>query len=250
MLAFTVAIAMIPLVAAVMATTVYLHRCRTHRSLELAPRTDWSFRLVIWMTTGIDVAEWVAVHRKHHAHTDVIGDPHSPLLEGLPQIEFGNVFYYAREARNKNTVEKFARDILDGQDWWDKHVFCHQKSGLALGIALLCLILGWWGLIAAAIHAMAYVFILTPAINGLCHYPHPLGYQHTAEPHARTTFNNFVVAVLTCGEGLHHNHHWHQHSARLAHTRLEVLADAGWWVIWVLEKAGLACNVKTLPLAG
>ena len=40
------------------------------------------FRFLTWITTGIRPRQWVAVHRKHHAFTDVEGDPHSPVLLG------------------------------------------------------------------------------------------------------------------------------------------------------------------------
>ena len=60
-------------------TTVYLHRTLSHRSLTLRKPADVGFRFVLWITTGIKPREWVAVHRKHHAFTDVPG--RSPLAQ-------------------------------------------------------------------------------------------------------------------------------------------------------------------------
>ena len=51
-------------------TTVYLHRSLTHKALTLRAPLAWFFRLTTWLTTGIRPRQWVAVHRKHHAHTD------------------------------------------------------------------------------------------------------------------------------------------------------------------------------------
>jgi hypothetical protein len=51
------------------------------------------------------------VHRKHHAFTDKEGDPHSPLLLGFWKVQLGNVFYYVREARNPETITRWAKDI-------------------------------------------------------------------------------------------------------------------------------------------
>src|SRR5688572_9689244 len=62
------------------ATSVYLHRALAHRSLVLPPVVDVIFRAVLWLTTGQQRQEWVAVHRKHHAFTDREGDPHSPRM--------------------------------------------------------------------------------------------------------------------------------------------------------------------------
>ncbi|MGA0356400.1 MAG: fatty acid desaturase, partial [Ilumatobacteraceae bacterium] len=59
-------------------TTVYLHRGIAHRAIRFRRPADVAFRVVLWLTTGIRVRQWVAVHRKHHAHTDTPDDPHSP----------------------------------------------------------------------------------------------------------------------------------------------------------------------------
>ena len=72
--------------------------------------------------------EWVAVHRKHHAFTDEEGDPHSPKIEGFWKVQLGNVYYYIREVKKTDVVERYARDIQDG--WWDTHVFNHGLLGL------------------------------------------------------------------------------------------------------------------------
>jgi len=48
--------------AAVIATSVYLHRGLAHRALRLHPLADWGFRFVLWFTTGQNRREWVAVH--------------------------------------------------------------------------------------------------------------------------------------------------------------------------------------------
>ena len=89
---------------AYMATTVYLHRALAHRALALRPVAAHGFRFVIWVTTGIRPRQWVAVHRKHHAFTDVEGDPHSPVLNGWVKVQLMNVAMYRREAHNPRTV--------------------------------------------------------------------------------------------------------------------------------------------------
>lgn len=227
--------------AAVLATTVYLHRCATHRALKLDPRVAWVFRLVVFLATGDRVVRWVSVHRKHHAHTDEHGDPHSPYLEGFWNIQLFNVFYYFREARQIDW-QKYAPDILRNEDRWDKYLFNYGNIGLALTTTGLCLLLGTKaGFTAMTLHFVSFVFVLLPLVNGLCHHRHPTGYQRTSAPHASTTYNNFLVALLTMGEGLHHNHHWQQRSAVFKRAWWE--PDAGWWFIRALEAVGLASAV-------
>ena len=83
---------------AVFSTTIFLHRSATHKAIELHPAVAFVFRLCLWITTGICTREWVAVHRKHHAFTEIEGDPHSPHLSGFWSVQLGNVFHYLKEA--------------------------------------------------------------------------------------------------------------------------------------------------------
>ena len=75
------------------------------------------------MTTGIRPRQWVAVHRKHHAFTDVDGDPHSPVLAGLRRVQLTNACSTARWPRTTATVARYARDLPP--DRWDRWLFDH-----------------------------------------------------------------------------------------------------------------------------
>jgi stearoyl-CoA desaturase (delta-9 desaturase) len=224
---------------AVFSTTIYLHRTVTHRAVVLHPFVEWVFRLAIWMTTGIVPREWVAVHRKHHAFTDEEGDPHSPKLEGFWKVQLGNVFYYARELKDPNLVPKYARDMKP--DAWDRVLFDHGSIGLIVGVAVLCLTVGvWWGLFAAALHAVMYVFVLSSSINGLCHYT---GYRNFAN----TATNIRLIAWLTGGEGLHNNHHGYPRSPKFSFRRGEI--DPAWPLIRLMTALKLARPYKTIEQA-
>ena len=134
---------------ATFSTTIYLHRCATHRALTLHPAMAWLFRFALWITTGLATKEWVAVHRKHHAFTDEESDSHSPRLHGFWPVQLGNVFYYVREARNPATLEKYAHDV--SVDRWDRVFFNHGFVGPVVGTVALCALIGvGWGLLAAA----------------------------------------------------------------------------------------------------
>jgi len=210
--------------ASVIATSIYLHRSLAHRSLAVHPVADLFFRVMLWLTTGQRRHEWVAVHRKHHTFTDRDGDPHSPQLLGLWRVQLLNVYYYAREARNLETIRKFAPDIE--QDWLDRHVFAWGWSGVVLGTALLSLALGLWtGLLAMALHAVMYVFVLAPIINGLGHW-------HGAQNFDNTAYNWRFLAWITGGESLHNNHHAHPRAPKFSVRASEF--DPSWPVIRVL----------------
>lgn len=229
-------VSVLVLQAAVFSTTIYLHRAATHRALALHPAVAWVFRFILWITTGMVAKEWVAVHRKHHAFTEEEGDPHSPHLEGFWHVQLGNVFYYVKEAKNPETVEKYARDIKD--DGWDRYFFNYGAVGPLIGIVMLCLVLGlWWGLFAATFHAVMYVFVLSSSINGLCHH---VGYKNFDN----TATNIRFVALLTGGEGLHNNHHGFPRSPKFSFKPSEI--DPAWLVIKLLILFGLAHPQKTI----
>jgi stearoyl-CoA desaturase (delta-9 desaturase) len=221
---------------AVFSTTIYLHRTATHKALSVHPAVEWMFKFALWLTTGILTREWVAVHRKHHAFTDEEGDPHSPALEGFWKVQLGNVFYYIREVRKTDVVERYARDIKDG--WWDRHLFRYGMLGLVLGTTALCVVLGvGWGLLAAAVHAIVYVFVLSSSINGLCHH---VGYKNFDN----TATNIRFIALLTGGEGLHNNHHGYPRSPKFSVRATEI--DPAWPVIKLLVAFRLARPYKTI----
>ena len=62
--------------------TIFLHRHQAHRAIHLHPLASHCFRFWLWLTTGIVTREWVAIHRKHHARVETVGDPHSPRQIG------------------------------------------------------------------------------------------------------------------------------------------------------------------------
>ena len=232
-------VAFVVIQVAVFSTTIFLHRTATHRALELHPAAEVLFRAALWITTGITTREWVAVHRKHHAFTDEVGDPHSPHLAGFWSVQLGNVFHYARSARQPEILEKFAHDIKD--DWWERTFFRYTLVGPALGVVGLCAVMGiGWGLLAATLHGVIYVFVLSSSINGLCHY---YGYKNFEN----TAMNIRVIALLTGGEGLHNNHHGYPRSPKFSLTATEI--DPAWPVIWLLIKCRLAKPYKTIKQA-
>ena len=218
---------LVPLIAilvtqtAVMATSIYLHRALAHRSLALHPLADLFFRALLWLTTGQRRQEWVAVHRKHHTFTDREGDPHSPRLLGFWKVQIFNVFYYVKEARNRETVSKFAPDL--SEDGWDRAIFSWGWTGLGVGTTLLCLALGpWAGIITMLGHWVLYVFVLAPLINGLGHW-------RGAQNFVNTAYNSRVLAWFTGGESLHNNHHAYPRAPKFSVGRFEF--DPSWVVI-------------------
>ena len=234
----------IPLVAlaltqvAVLATSIYLHRAMAHRSVRLHPVADVAFRAVLWLTTGQSRQQWVAVHRKHHTFTDRDGDPHSPRLLGFWRVQLFNVAYYMREARNTETLDTFAPDLRP--DRLDRLVFARGVLGLAVGLGLLCGLIGLWpGLAAGVLHTILYVFVAAPLINALGHWRGTKNFDNTA-------YNWRLLTWVTGGESLHNNHHAHPRSAKFSVRRSEF--DPSWVIIRALAAVGLLA-IQDAPVA-
>jgi stearoyl-CoA desaturase (delta-9 desaturase) len=221
---------LVPLVAvalsqvAVIATSIYLHRGLAHRSLTIHPVLDVFFRTILWITTGQKRQQWVAVHRKHHTFTDKVGDPHSPRVLGFWKVQLGNVYYYVREASNPETIEKFAPDLPE--DRLDRALFSWGWLGVGIGVAALVAVLGLWpGIIAGIVHAVIYVFVLAPLINGLGHW-------HGGQNFDNTAYNWRTISWFTGGEALHNNHHAYPRAPKFSVRRFEF--DPSWPVIRAL----------------
>jgi len=212
---------------AILLTTLWLHRALAHRALTVRPWLTNVFRVLIWITTGLRPRQWVAVHRLHHAYTDVEGDPHSPVLLGTTYVQVANVALYRRAANNPDIVARYAKDLP--ADRWDRVLFDHALLGLSIGIGILVLLLGVVpGLMAAAIHTVSYL-ALSGAINAL-------GHAIGKRPNPNTATNLQWLALITAGEGLHNNHHAVPTSPRLAMARREI--DPAWWVIRTFQRFG------------
>ncbi len=216
-------------------TTIYLHRCVTHRGVELHPLVRNFMHLELSLFTGIVPREWAAVHRKHHHFSDKEGDPHSPYILGLWHVLLGNFWYYRKEKSDKAMIRKYTPDYKP--DAIDRIPLIHY--GVLGGLGIFMLMFGWkWGLAAWFVHVVGYIF-LNSMINSLCHW---IGYRNYDNKATNLTW----VAMLTAGEGLHNNHHAYPSSALFALKGREF--DPAWLLIRLLEMLHLA-HVRPEPVA-
>lgn len=221
---------------ATLCTTVFLHRALTHRAVKLHPAVEWLNRLIIWTMTGIIPREWAAIHRKHHKFSDLPGDPHSPYVHGFWNIQFKNVHYYRMEARDKEMIAKYTKDMVD--DKWER-LFRRTELGLVLyAIGMMVVLTPIVGLVAALLQFGLYIW-LNASVNGAAHW---IGYQN----YANSARNLWLLAIFTAGEGLHNNHHEFPGSPRFSQKKWEI--DIGWWVISTLRRLGLAEPVQSAGL--
>lgn len=220
------------------AVTLYLHRYQTHRALVLHPIVSHFFRFWLWLTTGMVTAEWVAIHRKHHASTDVAGDPHSPKMLGIKKVFWQGAELYKEAAKDQEMIKKYSHGTP--QDWLENNIYKpYSSKGIILMLLLNLLFLGIPGLTVWAIQMLWIPVHAAGVINGIGHH---WGYRNFECPDAAK--NIIPWGFWIGGEELHNNHHTFASSAKFSVKWWEF--DLGWFYIRCLSFLKLA-KIKKLP---
>jgi stearoyl-CoA desaturase (delta-9 desaturase) len=230
--------------------TVGYHRMLTHRSFQTYKPLEYVWAFLGSMAVQGPVIAWVADHRKHHAHTDAEGDPHSPhvghgdgilgALRGLWYAHMGWLF----DAHGRADGEKYARDLVEdrGMTLMSRQFLSIVLIGLLIPAGLGYLLSG--GTLKGAITGLIWgglvrIFMLhhvTWSINSVCHF---FGRRRfDVEDHST---NVFWLALPSFGESWHHNHHAFPRSAVHGLKWWEV--DTSAMVIRAMKRLHLAWNV-------
>lgn len=230
-----VLVTLVMLQVSLMATTLYLHRDQAHRAIDLHPALRHFFRFWMWLTSGMVTREWVAVHRKHHALCEKVGDPHSPVVFGLKKVLLEGAELYRVDARNPDVVAKYGRGTPD--DWLERKLYSPLTWVGIYGLLTVNTILfGVIGITIFAIQMAAMPILSAGIINGL---GHARGYRNFESDDAAT--NLYPIALFIGGEELHNNHHAFPSSAKFSVRPWEF--DIGWMYITIFKALGL-CKVR------
>jgi stearoyl-CoA desaturase (Delta-9 desaturase) len=226
--------------------TIGYHRLLTHRSFRTAPWLERTFAVMGSLSVQGSVMDWVADHRKHHAHTDQEGDPHSPHvghgsgLGGLWHAHTG----WLLETQGQADWKKYAKDLYEDPAM---RTIGKRFPWLVLASLLIPTALGfvlhgftWEGALRGYIWGgLVRVFLLhhvTWSINSVCHY---FGSRRFDVEDKST--NVAWLAIPSLGESWHHNHHAFPRSAEHGLKRTEF--DVSALIIRGLERVGLAHDV-------
>jgi stearoyl-CoA desaturase (delta-9 desaturase) len=228
------------------------HRLLTHRG----------FTCPLWLEHGLSVLgaccwqgspmNWVAVHRMHHQHSDQPGDPHSPE-DSFFWSHMGWFLIYDPALYNPATYERYVRDLFQDRfyKWLERpRVWrtIHRTQWLAFlgGGSLVGALSTWspWGGLQLGLSWLVWgVFVRTVAVwhitwsvNSVTHL---WGYR-SFDTHDDSR-NNWLVGLVTNGEGWHNNHHAEPRCA--AHGQCWWELDVSYLTIRALELGGLASNV-------
>ena len=233
--------------------TVGFHRMLTHRSFRTHKPTEYLFAMIGSMAVQGSVIAWVADHRKHHAHTDVDGDPHSPHVghgDGLGGV-LGGLWHahtgWLLSEQGRADWKRYAPDLYEDQGMRriNRYFVPLVVLGLAIptlaGYLLTGTLLGAaTGLLWGGLVRVFFVHHVTWSVNSVCHF---LG-SRRFEVEDQST-NVFWLALPSLGESWHHNHHAFPRSAVHGLRRWEL--DPSALLIAAMEKVGLAWNVIRIP---
>jgi stearoyl-CoA desaturase (Delta-9 desaturase) len=229
--------------------TVGFHRMLTHRAFATHPATRYIFAILGSLSVQGPVIDWVADHRKHHAHTDEEGDPHSPhvghgsgvrgALRGLWHAHAGWLWRTHGQAR----AHKYARELIEdrGMRQINRRFPLIVLASLALpallGFALTGTLHGaFTGLVWGGFARIFLQHHITWSVNSVCHF---FGRRRFAVDDHST--NVFWLALPSLGESWHHNHHAFPRSA--AHGLRWWELDPSAALIALMRRLGLAWDV-------
>jgi stearoyl-CoA desaturase (delta-9 desaturase) len=222
--------------------TVGYHRMLTHRSFRAHPVVKLLLLILGSMAFEGPAMEWAATHTKHHARADREGDPHSPV-DGFFHAHLGWIFH-DRDADPR----VYCRHLLSDRivTFVSKTFLLWAILSLAIPFGVGWLVGGWalalTGLLWGGLVRMFLTHHVTWSVNSVCHTFGRREFETTDRSR-----NEWIVGLLAFGEGWHNNHHAFPRSA--FHGLHWWQLDVSSYVIWTLERLGLARNVYRIPAA-
>jgi stearoyl-CoA desaturase (delta-9 desaturase) len=226
--------------------TVGFHRLLTHRSFQTYRWLERIFAVLGSLSVEGSVLDWVADHRKHHAHADQEGDPHSPHIghgSGLRGLWHAHVGWLL-ETQGQADWKRYAAELYE-----DPAMRRINRAFplIALATILIPTVAGYVlsgftasgalrGLIWGGLVRIFLVHHITWSVNSVCHF---FGRRRFDVEDQST--NVGWLALLTLGESWHHNHHAFPRSAYHGLRRWEI--DPSGLLISAMQRLGLAWNV-------
>ncbi len=207
------------------------HRYFSHRAYDTSRTFQFVLAVLAQSTAQKSVLWWAANHRDHHLHSDTELDVHSPRRMGFLYSHVGWIFSRGQNTTNFSRVEDFAK--------YPELMWLHRlELAPPLALAVLCFALaGWPGLIVGFFWSTVAVYHGTFCINSLAHLVGRRRYITGDDSR-----NNWLLAIITMGEGWHNNHHAYQSSARQGFRWWEY--DPTFYLLKLLERIGLVWNLK------
>jgi stearoyl-CoA desaturase (Delta-9 desaturase) len=228
------------------AITGFYHRYFSHRTYQTSRAMQFVFAVVGNSSVQRGPLWWAAHHREHHQNSDLEDDPHSPIRRGFWWSHVG----WVTAKDNFTTRRERVRDLLKYPeliflDRFDTLVPLLMFAGVyglgallerfAPGLGTSGLQLLVWTVISTCV-----LFHATFTINSLAHLWGSRRFQTKDKSR-----NNWLLAVITLGEGWHNNHHHYQGAVRQGFKWWEY--DVTYYVLVVMKWLGLVWSLNPVP---
>jgi stearoyl-CoA desaturase (delta-9 desaturase) len=210
------------------------HRYFSHRAFATGRAFQFVLAVLAQSSAQKSVLWWAAKHRHHHIHSDTEQDVHSPRRKGFVYSHVGWIFDREHDQADLSKVADLTR--------WPELVWLKRFELLpAIALATVCLLVaGWSGLVVGFLWSTVLLYHATFCINSLAHVRGSKRYVTGDDSR-----NNWLLAILTLGEGWHNNHHAFQSSARQGFKWWEV--DVAFYLLKIMSWLGLIWDLKTPP---
>jgi len=221
--------------ASAMGITVGYHRLFSHKTF----RANRAIRFLLLFfgaaTFEQSALDWSCQHRDHHRYVDTDKDPYS-IKKGFFYAHIGWLVFWKHTFDYANVQDLQKDPLLMHQH---RHYILWAISAGILTPLLLGLLTGHLlgALLISVCLRLTLVYQSTFFINSICH----MFGTATYDIHA-TARDNFLIAFLTFGEGFHNFHHRFPGDYRNGVRWYQW--DPSKWLIWLLEKMGLATALK------
>ncbi len=209
------------------------HRYFSHKTYQTSRWFQFVLAFMAETSSQKGALWWAAHHRFHHKHSDEDIDLHSPK-RGFWYAHIGWIL----DSKNEETEYKLINDFARFPElmWLNKY-WVVPPVLFAVTIFLLG---GWSALVWGFVISTVLLWHGTFTINSLSHRWGNRRYETTD-----TSKNNFVLALVTLGEGWHNNHHHYQASTRNGFFWWEI--DITYYILVVFSWIGLVKNLRAVP---
>lgn len=214
--------------------TAGYHRYFSHRSFKTSRTFQFLLALLGTLALQKGVLWWASHHRQHHRASDREGDVHSPVRRGFWWAHMGWIIAPDYKATDWAGIRDFAG--FPELRWLNEH-WLLPFVGLC---AVVLLTLGFEYMVWGCFVSTILLWHATFSINSLAHK-----FGRRVYATADDSRNNFLLALLTHGEGWHNNHHFYAASARQGFRWYEL--DASYAVLCMLERLGIVWDVRRPP---
>lgn len=231
---------------------VALHRYFAHRAFKAGDGTKVALAILGSLSYMGPLMWWVAIHRLHHAHSDALGDPHTPQLGGeglkgrVKGLVHGHVgWLFDPMSARPRQWNRYARDLY--RDPALLRIHLAYDYWLVIGLLLPALVggllhLSWRGGVLGLLWGgTVRILLATNAIWAVNSLGHAIGGRRPFATGKDQSRNSPWLAIVTLGAGWHNNHHAFPTYASTAFRWWQI--DVSGWVIALLEKLGLVWEV-------